>query len=226
MKLRNPFRRRPKAADHLLDYHVLSFSQEGEDRLLARLLEGSPPGFYVDVGAHHPQRFSNTYAFYLRGWRGLNLDPAPGTRELFDRLRPRDINLEMAVGLPGNRFYHQFAESALNGFDAELSEQRQSSGQIVLERRLVQTVPLAEVLDRFLPAETRIDFLNVDVEGLDLEVLRSNDWSKHRPRLVLAEERERGDLAVLLETPVVHFLRDQGYRTIARTLNTVVFREQ
>jgi hypothetical protein len=55
-------------------------------------------GFYIDVGAHHPFRYSNTHMLYRRGWRGINIDPIPGAKIAFDRFRPGDINLEMGVG--------------------------------------------------------------------------------------------------------------------------------
>jgi hypothetical protein len=74
-----------------------SYSQEGEDMLLERFLEHRHSGFYVDVGAHHPRRFSNTYRLYRRGWRGLNIDANPGSMALFRHVRPRDINIEAAV---------------------------------------------------------------------------------------------------------------------------------
>ena len=215
--------RRRTDQDDPNDYHVLSFAQEGEDRLLLRLLEGSPPGFYVDVGAHHPQRFSNTHAFYLRGWRGLNIDPAPGTKALFDRLRPRDINLELAVGPGRPRTYFQFAESALNSLDADLANERRRQGHAPLVQTEIATFPLAQILDRYLPADTAIDFLNVDVEGLDLEVLRSNTWHKYRPRLVLAEDRHLESLFQIGDAPIVRYLLAQGYVPVAKTLNTGVF---
>ena len=74
-----------------------SYSQEGEDRILQRLFENQTPGFYVDIGAHHPRRFSNTYIFYKQGWRGINVDATPGSMFLFRVFRKRDINLEIAV---------------------------------------------------------------------------------------------------------------------------------
>src|SRR5262245_28703139 len=150
MKLFNPFRRRARREEPP-PYSVPSFAQEGEDRLLARLFEGQQHGFFVDVGAHHPQRFSNTYAFYLQGWRGINIDPAPGTRELFDRLRPGDINLELAIGMRGVRRYYRFVESALNGCDVALTEERRTLGHAVVATDEIATMPLADVLDSYLP---------------------------------------------------------------------------
>ena len=75
----------------------LSFSQEGEDLVLYRLLGHQTKGVYVDVGAHHPYRFSNTFKFYLLGWSGINIDPLPGSKQLLDEKRPRDINLEAGI---------------------------------------------------------------------------------------------------------------------------------
>ena len=68
-------------------YHRLYYSQEGEDILLARFFFGKSQGFYVDIGAHHPQRLSNTYHFYLQGWRGINIDAMPGSMSSFETLR-------------------------------------------------------------------------------------------------------------------------------------------
>ena len=74
--------------------HNLSFSQEGEDRILNRIFETKSVGYYVDVGSHHPQRFSNTYLFYLRGWHGINITRFQ-VAALFDELRHRDISLKL-----------------------------------------------------------------------------------------------------------------------------------
>jgi hypothetical protein len=92
-----------------------SYSQEGEDRILLAWLSEIEAGFYVDVGAHHPKRFSNTALLYDRGWHGLNVDPMPGTKVLFNRARPRDITVEVAVGGgAGQTEYYLFDDPALN----------------------------------------------------------------------------------------------------------------
>jgi len=79
-------------------YRVFSYSQNGEDRALWRYFEGQRDGFYVDIGAHHPFRFSNTYIFYKSGWRGINVDAMPNSMRAFRRYRKHDINIECAVG--------------------------------------------------------------------------------------------------------------------------------
>ena len=72
-------------------FSLKSYSQEGEDMILRRLFEKQKTGFYVDVGAHHPKRFSNTFFFYKKGWSGINIDAMPNSMRLFDKIRPRDI---------------------------------------------------------------------------------------------------------------------------------------
>ena len=78
-------------------YFVKSYSQEGEDMILRRLFERKDKGVYIDVGAHHPKKFSNTYYFYKKGWSGINLDAMPGSMLRFDKVRPRDLNIETAI---------------------------------------------------------------------------------------------------------------------------------
>src|SRR5436309_16100262 len=80
-------------------YGNLAYSQEGEDLVLRRIFETQAKGIYVDVGAHHPFRFSNTCLLHKRGWRGINIDAMPGSMTLFERFRPLDVNLELGVGV-------------------------------------------------------------------------------------------------------------------------------
>ena len=201
------------------------YSQEGEDLIVARLFDGKAEGFYVDVGAHHPIRHSNTYLLYRHGWRGINIDATPGSMAEFRRLRPRDVNIEclVATELSPRRFY-VFNEPALNTASGRLARERPADNanyQITSEFDL-QPRPLFSLLNEFLPQRKVIDLMSVDVEGLDLEVLRSNDWTRYRPKLLLVEVLH-ADLADLERHEIVRFLRDRNYRPIAKLYNTVVF---
>jgi FkbM family methyltransferase len=203
-----------------------SWSQEGEDMVLRRIYENKKNGFYVDVGAHHPKRFSNTYLFYRRGWRGINIDAMPGSMDLFQKLRPRDINLELGVGqLEAELNYHVFNEPALNGFSAKLSDERtlENIKYFVKEIRKISVRPLQKILHEHLKGQ-KIDFLSVDVEGLDLEVLKSNDWNKYRPKFVLAEIL-KNNFSDLNQDLVVSFMKEQGYAVYAKQINTVFFED-
>lgn len=206
-----------------------SFAQEGEDLVLLRLLAGRRDGFYVDIGSHHPHRFSNTYLLYKMGWRGLCVDPLPGTAAAFQRARPRDIAVEMGVSAtPGALIYYMFNEPALNGFDARLARSRDNMADYrITETRSIETDTLARIIDRHVPADriAAIDLLSVDVEGLDLAVLQSNDWSRLRPAIVVAECLGT-DIPSLLTDPVAVLLGDVGYVPYAKTGQSVVFTRQ
>lgn len=199
------------------------YGQDGEDLILDRLLERQAQGFYVDVGAHHPVRFSNTYLFYKRGWRGINIDAMPSSMKKFDRVRPRDINIECGVaGSAGRLKYHRFNEPALNTFDADEAERKNKPPYQLIDTVEVAVERLDALLTRHLPAGQQIDFLSVDVEGKDEEVLRSNDWSRYRPRFILAETL-RTDMLHLRGCPVVQFLCSVGYTPVGKAYNTSFF---
>ncbi len=210
----------------IFGYHNLSFSQEGEDMILSRLFEGkNKEGFYVDVGAHHPQRFSNTYYFYLRGWRGINIDPLPGSMKKFKDIRPFDINIECAIYENEEELiYYQFNEPALNTFTKELADQRGTMEQYhVVDQKKVLCRRLEDILDEYMPQGQYIDFLSVDVEGFDLGVLRSNNWDKYRPYVILVEDLEERVINKQLDSPVNSYLQIQGYDLYAKALNTLFF---
>jgi FkbM family methyltransferase len=206
-------------------FAIPSYSQEGEDRVVSFVLGAPSRGFYVDVGAHHPQRFSNTYAFYLRGWRGINIEARPGAMRDFKKTRPRDINVEAAISAETQSLiYFEFDEPALNTFSEETAARMLQLGRYkIVDRKTIRTRTLAEVLNEHMPVGQQIDFLTVDVEGLDEQVLRSNDWNKHRPRVIAAEAHKCWSCTTVTKTGVAEILREQGYHPVAKTLNTIIF---
>jgi len=211
---------------YLKKYKTTSYSQGGVDLVLNQLLDYRKEGFFVDVGAHHPKKYSNTYLFYKRGWRGINIDVLPGTAQRFQRVRPRDINLELGISkTPGELIYHMFNEPALNGFNAEVAASRTGNtrGFELIKKVPVQTVPLADVLVEHLPPGQDIDFFSVDTEGLDLEVLQSNNWDKFRPKFIAVEALKAKRLDDLLNDPVYLFLEQQGYEIRAKLFVTLIF---
>jgi FkbM family methyltransferase len=206
-----------------------SWSQEGEDQILRRIFESKPRGFYIDVGAHHPKRFSNTYLFYRKGWSGINIDAMPGSMQLFREWRPRDTNLELGVAKKrGVLDYFVFNEPALNGFSKILSNQRSgntNNSYYIKKLIKVEVFPLKEILDLYLGCSGgEIDFLTIDVEGLDYEVLQSNDWVKYRPKYVLVEVLENS-LHDVSKSKIGKIMNSVGYTIYAKCLNTFFFRE-
>lgn len=207
-------------------WHNRSWSQEGEDMVLRRIFEKQTTGFYVDVGAHHPKRFSNTYFFYRRGWTGINIDAMPGSMRSFQKSRPKDINIEIGISKErGELDYYVFNEPALNSFSSDLSAEREKANNAYSLKQVikVEVLPLSEILAQHL-GERNIDFLSVDVEGVDLAVLQSNDWSKYRPKFVLAEVLN-SSLHDIEADPAAQFMKKNGYVLYAKQVNTIFFKD-
>lgn len=204
----------------------ISYSQEGEDLLLHRIFEGKKTGFYVDVGAHHPRRFSNTHIFYKSGWRGINIEPNPVAVARFTRERKGDINLQFGVGSQrGDLLYYEFDDPALNTFDEKLADERESTTSYrLIATQIIRIDRLDVLLEAYVPQGVTIDFLTVDVEGMDLDVLKSNDWNKFRPRCVLTEILDTPlTLESLAGSPTIAYMQQQGYRLLAKTYNSFFF---
>ncbi len=176
-------------------YSNISFSQEGEDIVIDRFFKNKKHGFYIDIGAHHPVRYSNTYKFYKRGWRGINIDAMPGSMIPFNDLRPNDINLEYGISdTPKTMTFHIFNGPELNTFSEEEAEYRNDKNEFkgchIIDRKEIQTYPLADILDTYFPEGEKIDFMNVDVEGLDLAVLQSNNWNRYSFYFIIIRSKE------------------------------------
>ncbi|HCS66458.1 MAG TPA: SAM-dependent methyltransferase [Cellvibrio sp.] len=194
--------------------------------ILSGIFENKMTGFYVDVGAHHPKRFSNTFFFYRRGWRGINIDAMPGSMEAFKRSRSRDINIEQPIS-DKNEFltYYAFNEPALNGFSKSISNERDGQGgyKIIFTKDL-QTNTLDEVLAKNLPDDVeKIDFLSIDVEGFDFRVLKSINLDVHKPEVILVEMLKSG-LTDLNDSEITKYLGGFGYSIYSKAVNTVFFR--
>jgi FkbM family methyltransferase len=229
-QIKYKFRERTKTAIFILTrgrynpYGVSCFGQDGEDMLLNRIFGMKNNGFYVDIGAHHPFRFSNTYNLYRRGWTGINVDAEPGSMLPFERHRKRDINIECGVGKSKGMFtYYRFNESALNTFNSTEAELKNKLPNFVLNETQIMVQPLGTLLDLHLPPGQTIDFLSIDVEGNEYDVLTSNNWDLYRPEIILAETL-RTDILTIDKCPVVQFLLTKKYQPFAKIGNTTFFR--
>lgn len=203
-----------------------SYSQHGEDMVMKSFYDGmiGYKGFYVDIGAHHPIRFSNTQYFYKQGWRGINVDATPGSMKLFNLLRRRDINLEMGIAPEkGEMIFYCFDEPALNGFNADVAKDRDKNTRYkIIKEVKVPTMPLSGLFSQFLPKGQKVDFMTIDVEGLDLEVLKSNDWEKYRPDYLMVEDTF--DDNGFNESAIHKFLHSVNYKLVARTTLTSIYK--
>ena len=193
-----------------------SYSQVGEDLLVAFFLQKERGVSYIDIGCLWPTRLSNTYFFYKRGGEGLCVDPNPDIRAEYETARPRDTFVNLGVGATtGKLTYHRFQNPVFNTFLPERAAAVQATGR--RGRNAIGSVevpvrPLSKLLrdlDWRERVGERVDFLSLDVEGLEHDVLSSLDFTYIRPRLIVLET------AVTERAPennaCVALLRERGY---------------
>jgi FkbM family methyltransferase len=219
-KIKKHFNRFKMFLDQSSNY---SYAQEGEDRILMRYFDGRKKGFYIDIGAHHPKLYSNTYLFYNQGWNGLNVDAMPGSMEIFNKQRPRDINIEAAISKNTTQLpFYIFSDPALNTFSKELADAREdrSKKQYLIDKKIIETNPLSKILEKHLPQNQYIDFMTIDIEGYDLNALESMNLDKYRPELILVEVYAEN----IVDAPIDQYLRSQGYTFYAKAVLTCIYK--
>ena len=205
------------------------FSSHGEDAAIMAVLNQRgvwrPVGFYVDVGAFHPFLFSNTAALSLLGWRGINVEPNPDMAERLRRARPDDVTLEAAAGASAGRAELQmFSEwGSSNTLDLGFADMISTTQHVAVTRKVdVAVMTLLDVLDGRVPRDGIIDVLSVDVEGLDLDVVCSNDWDRFRPEVVAVEDLNL-DLSNVRSSPTHQFMTSVGYEMAAHVVLTSLY---
>ncbi len=165
---------------------IISYAQNREDVLLNRLFPESSSGFYIDVGACHPVVHSVTKLFYERGWHGINIEPIPNLSAMLAQDRPRDVNL--CAGLSNREgtstLYECVASVELSTFSEEQAEDLRRQGFELVEHSIPVTT-LSRVCEEY--AGRTVDFLKIDVESYERQVLEGADWGRHRPRVVVIE---------------------------------------
>ena len=165
----------------------VSYAQNFEDVMLWRALGHIPKGFYLDVGAAWPDEDSVTKAFYDRGWRGINVEPNPAFHARLVQERPEDTNLMVAVSDHSGSLRMSFIEgTGLSTLQDSVADKHAEEG-LTIKRQDVLLTTLASIAETYKPANVEINFLKVDVEGLETAVLKGNDWSRFRPWIVLVE---------------------------------------
>jgi FkbM family methyltransferase len=171
---------------------VISSAQNREDVLINRAFLGKTGGFFIDIGAGDPNWDSVTNWFSRRGWTGINIEPNPVLQESLKTYRPKDINLCLGVSNSADTLkYYRVCQNnlghgwGLSSFDPSTLKRAKSLGFDV-EILEIETRPLSAIIEEYA-SDKNIDFLKIDVEGFEREVIESADWSMFRPRLICVE---------------------------------------
>lgn len=165
---------------------MISYAQNFEDVVLNRVFHAVERGRYVDVGGYDPVLDSVTKHFYDRGWSGVNVEPIRRFHEKFVAARPRDWNLNSAVGAAvGTVRFHEWGDSGLSTCHDTLDEDRLNQLGFTRSTYTVPMTTLAEISARL--GDVPVDFLKIDVEGAERDVLLGGEWRSFRPRVILLE---------------------------------------
>ena len=198
-----------------------TYSQCGEDIILDYLQHHRENGFYVDVGANDPRIFSNTYYFYKKGWSGLVIDPNSAKLNQYKFLRSRDTRGYFAVGEEGMLTFYKFKEDPLNTVSKDVADSYEKMGHKIQSTEIVQSLPLSQIFKE--KDIKKIDFLSIDTEGQNFDVLKTNDWDTYRPKFVVIEtaEFDKPD-DITLEEKFNVYMKQVGYEKAASTpMNTI-----
>ncbi len=221
----------------LLPHSQLVYSQAGEDLLIAQCLGklGISQPSYLDIGANNPEFISNTYYFYLRGSKGVCVEPNPRLAAKIKKVRPRDTVLNIGVGLSEQTeadfyLFSGYADG-LSTFSREEAERWQQVGMKELGKLRYEQViklplrPINDIIGEHFSSAP--DLLSIDVEGLDLQILKTLDFDVHRPAVICVETLSYDEhQADFKRTDIVEFLLSRDYKVYADTHINTVFRSR
>ena len=204
-------------------------SQFGEDKFLLSLFEKKYIGKYLDVGCFHPTKHNNTSLFYKNGWQGINIDLNPLTIDLFNFMRPKDININTAVS-------SEETEKTLFFLDERNTQNTLSENQLIFlknhhnikDEEIIKKKIQTRRLDKILEENNfkDIDFMNLDVEGHESEVLKTIDFKKIKIRYICIEMIKHNDLSIKNSNQILKLLETNNFDQIKKFNFNYIFKNK
>ena len=197
-----------------------SYSQDNSDLKIIEYFDKKNNGFFVDIGCFHPTRMNNTYLLYRNGWSGINIDLSEFSIDLFNFYRPKDINIRCAISdTPSKKtLYYQKKFSLISTLDKKLAEKR---FQGPIKQTEINSDNINNVIRKTKFNNTRIDFLNIDAEGMDELILKSLDFKTYKPRLICAEDSVYN--RKFYDTNLYKILKPYGYNHLWSSVANHIF---
>ena len=182
---------------------------DNEDTEILNYFKKKKNGFYVDVGCYHPIHRNNTYLLHKQDWKGINIDVSQFSIDLFNYLRPNDLNYNCAISNK-NEIVKIFYQKELSQLSTIENEQAKKVFQGNIKEKEIQAFTLDKILKKDKFKDTKIDFLNIDVEGADFKVLEGLSFDKFKPELICIEIHDKE----IKDSKVYKFLNDKNYKLI------------
>jgi FkbM family methyltransferase len=191
-------------------------SRWGVDLILNDIFKNKKKGFYIDIGCHHPLINNHTYLFYKKGWNGINIDIDFNSIDMFDFFRPKDLNRQVALSndIVNTEFYFYHNRAAKNTISKQF-------GLDAPEIKKIKTNTLNNLIYELKLQNQKIDFVNIDVEGNELNVLKGFDLKKFKPKVILLEyirndmtEFYQKDIDIIVNTELYKYMFKNDYKLI------------
>ena len=196
-----------------------SYAMDGEDTAISVFNKEKGKGFYVDIGAHHPIQRNNTHLLFKKGWEGINIDVNKFSIDLFNFLRPKDLNLQIAISDEEGEisFFYQKKFSQLNTTEKKIANENFQGNY---QEKKVKCQTIQNILDNSKYKNKKIDFLNIDVEGAEMKVLNTLNFEIYDPSLICVEilgyremQSEQKEKEIK-NNEIYKFLVNQGYKKV------------
>ena len=186
-----------------------SYAMDNEDTAVLNYFKDKKNGFYVDVGCYHPIHRNNTYLLHKKNWSGINIDTSQFSIDLFNHMRPDDLNYNCAISNK-NEIISLFYQKELSQLSTTDKDQAETVFQGNIKEKAIQAFTLDEILNKDKFKDVKIDFLDIDVEGADLKVLEGLSFDKFKPELVCVEIHTK----VIKKSTIYNFLIDKKYELL------------
>ena len=194
-----------------------SYAMDNEDTAVLDYFKDKKNGFYVDVGCYHPIDGNNTYLLFKKGWEGINIDLNKTSIDLFNRARKNDYNLNVAISNKSKKikFYYRKKINMLNTINKKFAKSSFLKG---FKTGIIKSENLNLILKKSKIKNKKIDFLNLDIEGNEIDALKSLNFRKYKPRLICVEIHintpGRNTRNNLKNNKIYRFLNKRGYKNI------------
>lgn len=200
------------------------YSQWGEDLFINEFFKDKIDGIYLDIGCFHPVMYSNTCLLYRKGWRGINIDINPTSIDLFNILRPKDTNLCTTINETKETFeiYYDDPFSPVNTLDKQFYENLENKTDKDTKKLFVESKSMNEILN-ISKIDKSIDFINLDVEGMDYKILKNINLNQLKPKLISIETHNVDGLKSKDFESIVKLMKESSFSIYKRVGPTTLF---